>query len=368
MKIETKEFSLTNFQWFSVVFCTILGAGIITLPRTVADVAGRDSWISVIVAGGIICILATLIWLLCKRFPTKTLPEFAILILGRPLGIFASILYAFYAFVAAGIVLRIFVELVRTWVLIWTPAPVVILAILLPTVYISRMGATTLGRLMELVTMMTVVVLLLWLVPIGELNLLNLRPVGAEGLLAIVQGGQEATFSFLGFEVMLVFFPLMRNRNKVLHVTLLALGVITLLYAGNVALTHGVLGVEQTLLQQWPLMNYLRVGMLPFLKRVDSIVLFFWMAKILAGVAVQYFAGTFVLATLTGRNYHDIWALVCVPLVYIFSTLPENLATVVAISDLFSRGSVFGIMGLTMLLLVVAKVRGLDESKEEKQL
>ena len=49
-----------------------------------------------------------------------------------------------------------------------------------------------------------------------------------------------------------------------LRITLMALGVITLLYAGNVILIFGVLGVEQTVLQKWPLINYLRVGMLPF--------------------------------------------------------------------------------------------------------
>ena len=127
--------------------------------------------------------------------------------------------------------------------------------------------------------MLTVVVFLIWLTPLGEFNSLHLLPVGAEGVVAIAEGALEAFFSFLGFEALLVFYPLIANQQKVLKVTLIALVFITLLYAGNVILTFGVLGVEHTMLQKWPVISYLRVGSLPFARRVDTVVLFFWTAQ-----------------------------------------------------------------------------------------
>lgn len=365
--MEAKKYGLSDFQLFSVLICAMLGSGIITLSRAVADIAGRDGWLSILLAGAGTWVMAILIWLLCKKFPTKTLPEFSIAILGKPLGILVSVAYFLYTVAIGGAVLRLFVELVKTWVLIWTPEPVFLLGMLLPVVYVSRSGAITLGRLMEIVTLLTVVVLAIWLVPAAEFNLLNLRPVGAEGITAIFGGAQEAIFTFLGFEVLLVFFPFVINRNKVLRITLMALGVITLLYAGNVILIFGVLGVEQTVLQKWPLINYLRVGMLPFLQRVDSLVLFFWTAQVTTVAATQYFAGTFTLATLTKRRYHDIWSIACWPLVYLVAIAPPRLNQVIMFIDFLGRWGLVGIMALVLLLLLVAKVRGLDESKEEKK-
>lgn len=363
---DAKKYGLSDFQWFSVVICAILGAGIITLPRTVAESAGRDGWISILIAGALAWVMAAFIWLLCRRFPTKTLPEFSILILGRPLGILVSVAYALYAIAIGAVALRIFVELAKTWTMIWTPVPVFLLAMLVPVVYISRLGAVTLGRLMELVIYITVAVLFVYLVPLAEFDLLSLRPVGAEGWRAILAGVPEASFAFLGFEAMLVFFPFIINRDKVLRLTLLALGVVTALYAGNVLLTYGVLGVEHTLLQIWPLMNYLRVGMLPFIQRVDNLVIFIWTAQVMAVVAIAYFAGTFTLATLTRRRYHDIWAVAAAPLVYAVAVWPKRLTQVFAISDAIGVWGLVGIIAGVGLMLLVAAIRGLDESKEEK--
>ena len=363
---SAKKYGLSDFQWMSIVISTILGTGIITLPRTIGDIAGRDGWLSVLLGALLVSIAATLIWLLCRRFPTKTLPEYSILILGKPLGILVSLFYVVYTISLGGIALRIFAELGKTWSMIWTPMPVFLLAVLLTSVYISRMGAVTLGRLMEIVMYLTGLALLLFLLPVRQFDLLNLRPVGAEGFGAIVSAVPEASFAFLGFEVMLVFFPFIINRDKVLRVTLSALGMITLLYIGNLILIYGVLGIEHTVNQTWPLINYLRIGSLPIVQRVDNLVLFIWTAQVLGVVAIQYFAGTFTLATLTRHHYHDIWAITLWPVVYVMAIYPDRLPDVFAISDLVGRWGLIGILVVTVILLVVAKIRGLDESKVEK--
>lgn len=362
-----RGFGLTDFQWFAILFCAILGSGVITLPRVVAEIAGRDGWLSILSAGAITWVLAILVWLLCKKFPDKTLPEFSITILGKPLGILVSLAYVFYTIGIAGITIRLFVELTKTWVFIWTPEPVFILAILLPVVYISRMGAASLGRFAEIITQLTVLVFIVWLVPMGKFSSLNLRPVGTEGVAAIAGASPRAALSFLGFEVMLVFFPFIKSRKKVLRITLIALTIITLLYAANAVMIFGVLGVEQTVMQKWPLMNYLRIGILPFIQRIDSLLLFLWTAQIVSEATIQYFAGTFTLATLTKHHYHDIWAIVCWPLVYLVAIAPQSLAQIITYSGVISEWAIIGITGIVLLLLLVAKIRGLDESKIEEE-
>lgn len=365
--MDTKKYGLSDSQWFAVLLCVILGSGILTLPRLVAAEAGRDGWLSILVAGAGTLLLAALIYLLCERFPAKTLPEMSTTILGKPLGILVSVVYALYTFAFSGAVLRVFLELVKTWIFLWTPTPVIMLAFLMPVVFICRMGAVSLSRLTEIISLMTLIIILLWLVPTREFSLLNLRPVGAEGIMAILRGAEKASFSFLGFEVMLIFFPFIVNRKKALRVTLLALIFITLLYVGNVVLILGVRGVEYTMLQKWPLATYLRVGRLALVQRVDALVFFFWTAQIIGEVAIQYFAGTFTLATLTRHHYHDLWALACWPIIYGVAAFPVRLSRVFDFMELVGRWGLVGITALVVILLLVAKGRGLDERKEAKK-
>jgi len=362
-----KKYGLSDFQWIAIVICGTLGTGIITLPRAVGETAGRDGWLSLIIAGIAVWVFAIFILLLCRKFPTKTLPEFSVLILGRPLGILVSVLYSLYAFSMCGVVMRILAELVRTWVFIWTPVPVFFVAILITVGYISRMGAVTLGRLMELLILFTAVVLLLYLVPMSEFDFLNLKPVGSEGILKILQAVPESAFAFLGVEVMLVFFPFVINRKKVLKLTSITMILVTGLYAVNAILVYGVLGIERTLNLVWPLINYMRIGSLPFVQRVDNLLLFAWTAQIIAVVAVHYFSATFTLATLTRRQYHDIWSVLCLPLVYAIAVLPQDLIAVFAFSDLVGAAGFAICLGITALMLIVALIRGLDERKEIKK-
>jgi spore germination protein (amino acid permease) len=362
-----KKYGLSDFQWIAVVISATLGTGIMFLPRSVGDTAGRDGWISIIIAGIAVWCFALLIWLLCRRFPTKTLPEFSIVILGRPLGILVSILYSLYAFAICGVVLRILSDLVRTWVFLWTPVPVFLVATLIAVGYTSRMGAVTLGRLTEIITLFTAVVWLMFLIPLPEFSFLNLRPIGSEGFLKILQAVPKTSFVFLGFEVMLVFFPFIINREKVLKLTSISLALVTALYAMDVILVVGVLGIERTLNLVWPLMNYMRIGSLPFVQRVDNILLFAWTAQIIVTVVVHYFSATFTLATLTRRRYHDIWSVLCLPLVYIAAILPQDLVAVFAFSDMVGAAGFTICLGTTALMLLVALIRGLDERRELKE-
>lgn len=363
---DAKKYGLSDFQWMAVVVSTILGTGIMSLPRTVGVLAGRDGWLSIVIGGLLTGLAATFVWFLCRRFPTRILPEYSILILGKPLGILVSLIYAAYALSLGATALRIFAELGKTWSMIWTPMPVFLIGVLLPVVYISRLGAVSLGRLMEIVMYLTGLALLLFLLPVREFDLLNLRPVGAEGWRAIVSAVPESSFAYLGFEVMVIFFPFIINRHKVLRVTYLALAVVTMLYAGNLILIYGVMGIEHSVNQVWPLINYLRIGALPIVQRVDNLVLFVWTAQVMAVAAIQYYAGTFTVATLTRHHYHDIWAITLWPLVYGLAIYPDNLVQVFALSDFVGRWGIIGILGITGLLLLVAKIRGLDESREEK--
>lgn len=361
---RAKSYGLSEFQLLAVITGTIIGAGITILPRTAAESAGRDGWMSIGIAGVLVWISAGVVYLLCRRFPSRTLPEFSVLILGRSLGTLVSVIYALFVLVIGGTALRIFVDLINTWVFIWQPTWVLPLVMLIPIIYITRLGGQSLGRLMELVLYLTIFGFILFSLSLREFNILNIRPVGAEGMAAILGGVPEASFAFLGFDVLLVFFPLVANRQRIFRVYMLALALITFVYMTNALFIYGVMGVEHTVQQVWPLINYLRIGTLPILERVDKLFLYIWTAQVIVVVGVRYYVGTFIFATLTGKTHHDLWAILVWPALFAVAILPNRQLEIFSFGGLVGRWGFLLVMVIVLLLLMVAVLRGLDESGE----
>ena len=355
---------LTDLQVVAIIVAAMAGANMIFLPGFVAEKAGRDGWISILLAGLLALVAAGLVYILCQRFPNRTLPEFSILILGKPLGTLVSVGYIIYALFLAGTTLRVFTDVSKVWTQFWTPAWFFIFFLLLPVVYIVRLGPIPLGRLMEIIIYVSFIVTLFFLLPLGQFNLLNLRPVGQEGLEAVVRAIPETSYSYLGFEVLLVFFPLILNRHRAARLYLLGITVVIIFYVGTFLMVIGVMGVEHVQLQVWPVMAYLGIGTLPVIERIDNLFLFYWTAKIVGLISIQYYAAVTTAASLTDRRYYSLWTLLLVPVLYAATVLPDRQVEIFEMARLVgSWGAVF-IAALVILLLVVAVIRGLDEGKE----
>ena len=361
---NVRKNGLSDFQLVAVTFVAASGVSTIFLPRTVAEGAGRDGWIGIILAGLVALTLAGLIYLLCRRFPKRILPEFSMLILGKPLGILVSAVYIIYTLLLSGTNLMLFVEVSKTWAMFWTPQWFLIAMLLVPVLYIVRQGPVPLGRLTELIFYSIMVVGALLLMPLPQFNMMNLRPLGDEGITVIARAAGQTTLAFLGFEVLLVFFPLTIKRQGVLRLYLLAVALLIAFFTSITLLTFGVLGVEYTRLQVWPLMIYLGAGRMQVIERLDNLFLFLWIAKIIGLVALQYYAAVITGALITGKRHFDLWILLLFPVLYGIAYLPGQHYVVFQFANLVgSWGAVF-VAGLVLLLFLVALIRGIDESEE----
>lgn len=356
---------LSDLQFMALVFTAMVGATVIYLPRDMAAGAGRDGWMTILAAGLAVFLVANFVFLLCRRFPQKTLAEFSCTILGKPLGIVVSLLYALYAVFVAGIKLRIFVEVSRTWVMFWTPITFFIALFLLSALYIILQGAVPLGRLSELILFITLFSALLMFLPMAQFNFIHLKPVGQEGLLTIARAAPRASFAYLGFETLLVLFPLVQSRGKVYRLYTMAISLAGILFAGTALMVYGVSGVEHTRLQIWPVMEYLATGRLLFIERIDNLFLFVMTFKVVGLVAVQYYAAAVTMAHITNKKLYALWVLVLLPVLFAVAFLPAHQYQVFQLAAFLGPAGFTFIFSLVLLLLVVAIIRGKDDRKEE---
>jgi spore germination protein len=361
---ETTKTRITDLQLFALIVTAVLDANLLFLPRVSAQNTGRDGWLSIIAGGLVILATAAVVYLLCRRFPNRILPEFSILIAGKPIGILIALLFTLYTLILAGITLRLFTEAAKTWVMQWTPQAVFMLLMLLPAVNIVKHGPSTLARIAELFLIAFGVAALFALVPIGQFSFINLKPVGQAGMMALTKSIPDTLSHYRGFEILVVLFPLVVNRKNVFRLYMAAIVLIVMVSAGSAILIYGVTGIEHTQIQAWPVLEYMASEQLQILDRVDNLFLFFWTFQIIGLIAVQYFAAVTTVSRLFKKNYYPIWTLVLWPLVYVLATIPHNQHSVFKIARVIGIwGHVF-ILGLASLLLLTAVIRGLDERTE----
>ncbi len=364
--MNEKKFDITELQWISLIVGAMVGIGITTLPRELAEEAGRDGWITLLVSTIIVLIYAKICIYYAKLFPEMTLAESVQLVLGKWLGGLVVILYSIYTFSLGAIVLRSFMEIIHVYFAITSPAWFKMIVPLIIIIYMSRCGMATLSRMAEIVFMITIPAIFLLAAPVRQGNLMHMLPVFEQGIAQPFLALPVAIFAFLGVEtVILVFYPYLEKKETVNRVTYMAVILVGFLYTGISLITLLVLGLEQIQLFYWPFVEAVKIVRVVILERIDNIFLYLWGVKVTMVASILYFSGTFSLSVLTKKNYHDIWAIVCWPVIYVISLYPETQVDLENISSLFTLWGGIFVAVLPIMLIVVAKIRKVG-GKENK--
>lgn len=114
MKTKLRSFSLLPFNTDSN------RGGFSSLPYDIHKFAKGDSWISILLTGLLMEVLAIVYTILCNRFPKQHLFQILQSILGRVLGKCLTVLYALYFLLTGSTILILFVYIIKKWMLLYT--------------------------------------------------------------------------------------------------------------------------------------------------------------------------------------------------------------------------------------------------------
>ncbi len=91
----------------------IMGAGIVTLPRSSSEETGTpDVWISILLGGFISIALGIICAKLSQRYPEKTFYQYSTLIAGKPIGYLVNIIFIVYFLMTATYQVRMQAEVI----------------------------------------------------------------------------------------------------------------------------------------------------------------------------------------------------------------------------------------------------------------
>lgn len=348
MFIRTND-KITSSQ--AVIFMTnsVLGAGILTLPRDVTEkMRTPDSWLSVLL-GGVVVMLAVLLMVkLSQQFPGSTIFEFSQKIVGKVMGSIMSLLITVYFLVLAGFEIRALAEVDIFLLLEGTPIWAVIIPFIWTAAYLISGGINSIARLCQIIFPVSILILLLSLFfSMRMFDINHLRPFLGEGLPPVFNGLKSTMLIFAGGEVVLYLVGHMEHPEKAVKAILAGLSIPFVLYFCATVIVVGSMSVDAVLRSTWPTLDLLRsfevTGL--FFERLEFPFLVIWLMQMFCNFTIFFFTTVLGVSKIMRIKFPTaLFALM--PVVFIVALVPKNM------NDLFTLGSAVGNTGMIIFALV----------------
>jgi spore germination protein KB len=344
------NWKISGRQFYLLVILYSIGTTILITVNSLANAAGQDAWIPVIIG---IVINVLLVWLynsLAKLYPGMGFVEAVQVALGKWPGKAVSILFIVFPFIGSVLTVSIMGNFVTT--LMMPETPVVFINILFAAVVVLgvRLGIETVARTTEILFPIVVFFIIFLIVfSIPELELKNIQPVFEAGIGSILKGA----IIFLGIfslpqVVLLMVFPVGLNREgkegSFFYKGVLAAGAVILTITIFCIMVLSTDITSHSMYPVYTLAKKISIG--DTIERVEAVIAGLWFITIFIRTAVYFYAATLGLSQVLGlKDYRPI-------------TLPMGML-VVAISLIVYPDASYEIMWDTEVWPIYALVHGL---------
>ncbi|QUH19689.1 GerAB/ArcD/ProY family transporter [Alkaliphilus sp. B6464] len=355
-------------QMIFILMIAMVGAGILTLPRDLAEIVPYDHWI-VLLAGGLVAIVGALIHgAIIRLKPRKQYFEILCDALTKPIAYIVGLTYVLYLVGFIGLLTRIFGEVIKVYLLTNTPLEVITISILAAAIYSARKGIEVLGRMMQFgFPSVVTTIVFIFALSFTRSDFANLLPVFEITPAEILKGTPTTILSFIGIE-MILFFGVHLEQPKKATKAYIAVVAILLFYMLIVTATLAQFGPIQVKSLLWPTLDLFDTIELPglFIENIQVVVMSLWVLTIFSTTAPMFLAATVMTESLTGSKDHAYLAAPFLPLVYLVSIIPENISKTYEIMNIYTRYVASAMIFVVPLIVLISLVIQKKLRREEK--
>jgi spore germination protein len=361
---------ITSYQAFTLLYSTIFGAGVLSLPRSVGESAGNDMIWVILLSGVVVAILVYLMTRLCQRFPGMTLVQFAPYILGsrkrKWVGYVISfpflLMVALFFVMGTASVVRIFGETVVTTMLPRTPVEAVMLIFLLAAAFGAGSDLGVIAKLNEFLFPITLIPFLSMIYALfqsGEIT--NILPLFQLDPLVLPKALMGGAFAFAGFQVVMIFSGFYQQPEKMKKANMISILAITISYWYLCAISLSVFGIDEVNNLMFPVLEVAKVVKMEdiLFERIESAILSIWLVagytsvvnlfSALVQIIIEYFR--------LSERYRRWIAFLAVPVFLYLALIPENTQEVGIYADRIGLYDAVISVIIPVVLLLVAVIR-----------
>ncbi|MFS0863622.1 GerAB/ArcD/ProY family transporter [Fredinandcohnia sp. 179-A 10B2 NHS] len=286
-----EQFLVSPFLVFFLIHSMQIGIGMLGFQRIIAKSAGFDSWISIIIVG--ICV-HIIIWMIYRILDNSKgdIVHVHKEIFGKWIGGFISLLFILYLMAMSVTVLRSYIEVVEVWMFADFNKWVFGFFTLVLVYYIISGGFRTVTGISFFSVVLPFYILLVMIFPLGYAHVRNLLPIMSHSFMDIAKATKDMSLSIIGFEVILFYYPFIKDAKKSQKWAHLGALATTILYLG-VALTAFMFYSEAQLDKQiWATLSMFKIVILPFVERFEYIGITSWFLVVLPNICLTLWASS----------------------------------------------------------------------------
>lgn len=329
---------------------TLLGAGLLTLPRSVTEaVQTPDAWISVLLGGVSIILVALVMVKLSQQFPNNTVFQYSKRIIGTIPAAFLCLLLITYFIIVAGFEARIMAEVTQFYLLEGTPIWAVIIAFIWVGSYLIFGGINSIARVYQIIFPIAFLTLFLsYFLSFRLFDIDYLRPVLSEGMLPVIKGMKSTVLVFSGFEVTMNLVAHMRNPERAVKAVITGISIPIVIYLMTVIVVIGGMSTDAVLRSTWPTLDLLRsfevAGL--FFERFEFPFLVIWLMQMFCTFLSFYFNASLGISQVFNIKVTVVF-FGLIPLIFLSSIIPKR------INDVFKVGNAAGLVGLLLVVFII---------------
>lgn len=352
---------ISSYQVGVLVYLTILGVGILTLPASMAKEVENDGWILSLIAG-LLCI--GIVYIMCKvgeKYPQNGLVGTLKILFGKFLGVVLALPILFYFLLFASLETRIFGETAKLFLLNRTPLEFIVLPLIIVSVILARLGIEPLVRFFEAVTPVILFVLVvLFIVGITNTDFSNLKPVLSHDIFSFIKGISSAMFAYAGFEVLLIVFPFIKEPNKAFKSSRNAIFLLIIAYVIVIIESYAKFGVKLTQSFMYPTMSMIKASDVPgaFIERIEGILEALWVLFVYTTMASLLYSLSIITKDIIGHIEAKHFLPIFLPFIYLTSLIGDSIIDMMKYGDLLTLTlGTYTIFALPILMYIVSRFK-----------
>lgn len=326
--MEKKEKSLlTNKEFVFVLFGSVVGVGVISLPNDIAKVAYEDAWISALIGAIYPIYIVVIANSIRKKFPNENILVLSKKYLGKIIGTILNLIFEAYFIFLTGSILSAYTILTRLFVLSDTRRIIIIVVTVLIAIYGSTKGIKALGKV-SVVVFYTA--LFIFISPVSAFkpgNIINVLPLFKSGVKSILSGALTTAFAYTGIETILIIYPELKEKDKMLQLGLKSVLIIAILYSWVTFITIVYLGTDIISKSYWSFLYVTESVTLSFVNNFRYIFMFLWALTVFKIISNSYFMAVTIAKDMLGKVSIKKVVFIIAPLVIAVALIERNVPT-----------------------------------------
>ncbi|NQX68048.1 endospore germination permease [Paenibacillus alba] len=320
---------ITLMQFICIQSGVQLSVGLLALPMNLAQSAGTDGWMGILLVWILNLTASLIIVQVMKKYPDGTLLDLLAHYCGRWVGTVAAVLIGLYFFFYGYIGITRTILYVKQWLLPQTSSPLIMLLLLIPTYTIARNGLRIIGRYAELVFFISLWIPFAYILPLNDAQWLYLLPVLKEGWLPVFSAAEAALLSFSGIGVTLILYPFLLHKRQAAMGVILSNTMSMLAFLLMTLICFVYFSPNEIKGYNEPVVNVLKNIEFKFIERIEVVFISFYLFMFSLSWIPTFYACTFCISWLLGKQDHRnplrvLWLLLAIGTFLFMPTFNQN--------------------------------------------